>query len=89
MLDTSLKAWLMEINANPSLNMFLEKEGADGEINYELSPLDKFLKTKVLTDALNIAKAKNPKPEDYGSFTKILPADESEYSKYYIFEEAR
>jgi hypothetical protein len=27
LLDKKNNAWLMEVNANPSLNMFLEKEG--------------------------------------------------------------
>lgn len=26
LLDKKLRAWMMEVNSNPSLNMFLEKE---------------------------------------------------------------
>ena len=37
LLDTKLSAWLMEINANPSFNMFLERDLANGEVEKTLS----------------------------------------------------
>jgi len=48
LLDKKLNAWLMEVNANPSLNMFLEREiTQDGTQEPEklLCELDKFVKT--------------------------------------------
>ena len=44
----------MEINANPSLNMFLERELENGEVEKQLSELDKFVKTKVVAEAVRI-----------------------------------
>lgn len=56
LLDHKLNAWLMEINANPSLNMFLEREipGTNGEVEKTLSELDKYVKSKVVTEAIRI-----------------------------------
>lgn len=65
MLDHNCKAWLMEINANPSLNMYLERQNADGEQEKVLSEIDKYLKTLVLEDALKIVKTRKPL-DDYG-----------------------
>ncbi len=57
LLDKKMNAWLMEVNANPSLNMFLEKD-VDPASNVEpekiLSELDKFVKTKVMAESIRI-----------------------------------
>lgn len=57
LLDKKMNAWLMEVNSNPSLNMFLEKDIVPGmEIEPEkiLSELDKFVKTKVVAESIRI-----------------------------------
>jgi hypothetical protein len=54
LLDKKLNAWLMEINANPSLNMFLERDMPNGEVEKTLSELDKYVKSKVVTEAIRI-----------------------------------
>lgn len=48
----------MEINANPSLNMFLERQNEKGEHEKILSEIDKYLKTLVLNDAMKIIRSK-------------------------------
>lgn len=50
-LDKNLKAWLFEINDHPSMNINLEKEGDKGLIK-EVSEIDKFLKVKILGEAI-------------------------------------
>lgn len=50
-LDQDLKAWLFEINDHPSLNINLEKEGPIGLIK-EVSEIDKYLKVKILGEAI-------------------------------------
>ena len=54
LLDTKLRAWLMEINANPSFNMFLERELPNGEVEKTTSELDKYLKARVASEAIKI-----------------------------------
>ena len=54
LLDTKLRAWLMEINANPSFNMFLERDLLNGEVEKTLSELDKYLKARVASEAIKI-----------------------------------
>ena len=83
LLDQNNKAWLMEINANPSMNMFLEKINAEGEYERTLSELDKYLKCLVIEDAIKIVKSKKPL-DDWGIYTKILPSDDELDNRYYI-----
>ena len=57
LIDKKFKAWLMEVNSNPSLNIFLEREipGAlDGQTEKVLYELDKHVKAKVVTEAIRI-----------------------------------
>ena len=58
LIDTKMRAWLMEINANPSFNMFLERDMPNGEVEKTLSELDKYLKGKVATSAIHIVTDK-------------------------------
>lgn len=57
LLDENLKPWLIEINANPSLN--IEHE-TDQDYKYKklspaiISPVDQFVKEKVMEDTLKI-----------------------------------
>jgi hypothetical protein len=44
----------MEINANPSFNMFLERDLPNGEVEKTLSELDKYLKARVASEAIKI-----------------------------------
>jgi len=48
MLDTNLKAWQFEINANPSMNMHLERELPGGVFEKKVSKIDKYIKTLVI-----------------------------------------
>jgi len=51
LIDKKMNAWLMEVNSNPSLNIFLEREipGAlDGQTEKVLQELDKHVKAKVV-----------------------------------------
>mgnify|MGYP000671940186 CR=1 FL=1 len=60
----------MEINSNPSLNIFLEREipGAlDGQTEKILQELDKHVKAKVVTEAIRIV-ADEGNGEYEGSF---------------------
>ena len=78
----------MEINANPSLNMYLERQNANGEPEKVISELDKYLKTLILEDAIKIVRAKKPL-DNYGCFEKILPTEDDSINRFYVWDKAR
>jgi len=85
-----LKAWLFEINDHPSLNINLNKEGAKGLIT-EPSEIDKYIKVKVLGEAIQLLK--NHKKADilnvdsYKGYQRLLPSQE--FSEYDTFTQAK
>ena len=89
LLDKKLNAWLMEINANPSLCMFIEKDPVPGEPEPEkvLSELDKFVKTKIIGEAFKIVSGVGNVEYD-GTYEKILPVEDSTFDDYYIWNRA-
>ena len=79
----------MEINQNPSLNMYHEIENAAGEKTKAISEIDRKLKMRVLNDGLKIIRSKKD-PAELGLFEKIYPDPEnSYYNQFTVFEEAR
>lgn len=54
-IDSQLKAWVIEINDHPSLNINLCLEGEKGLIK-ELSEVDKYIKVKVIGDAIKLMR---------------------------------
>ena len=51
--------WLMEVNANPSLNVYNDKVLPNGDIEQTLSELDKYVKTNLLADTLALVSTSN------------------------------
>ncbi len=80
----------MEINANPSLNIFLEKEipGAlDGQTEKILQELDKHVKSKVVHEAIRIVTGQCNNEYD-GSYEQLLPVKDGSMDNYYIWNRA-
>jgi tubulin polyglutamylase TTLL11 len=44
LIDENGKAWILEVNSNPSLNPEHEVLGKDGKPTHELSPVDEYVK---------------------------------------------
>ena len=42
----------MEVNANPSLNVYNDKELPNGDIEQTLSEIDKYVKTSLVADTI-------------------------------------
>ena len=81
-IDSQLKAWVLEVNDHPSLNINLCTEGAKGLIK-EVSEVDRFIKVKVVGDAIKLMKKKSSKEnraalETYRCWHRILPSADSE-----------
>ena len=86
LLDKKLNAWLMEVNANPSLCMFLEKDIVPGEPEPEriLSEIDKYIKTMVIGEAVKIVSGQGNDEYD-GTYKKLLPLEDDSYDDYYVW----
>ena len=59
LIDENLNAWLLEVNANPSVNVYTDKELPNGDIEQTLSELDKFVKTNLLSDSIKVVTTPN------------------------------
>ena len=92
LIDKKCNAWLMEINSNPSLNIFLEREipGAlEGQTEKVLQELDKHVKSKVVSEAIRIVTGEGNDEYD-GSFDQILPYEEEDNEDdYYIWNKGQ
>ena len=76
MIDETLNAWLLEVNANPSLNVYTDKELPNGDIEQTLSELDKFVKTSLISDTIKVVTTPNEQLktiQEVGCLKKILP----------------
>lgn len=90
LLDKKMNAWLMEVNANPSLNMFLEKDmPPESTVEPEkiLSELDKFVKTQVVAESIRLVTGQGT-TEYEGTFKQLLPYEEEDFDRYYIWNRA-
>ena len=54
LIDEKLHVWLVELNANPSLNVYTDTVLPNGDIEQNLSELDKYIKTNLMSDCLKI-----------------------------------
>ena len=78
LIDEDLKPWLLEINANPSLNVEHDTEPGTKGV---LSPIDLYVKSKVMEDAIMIVRKSAKKQlemDSYGSYRKIFNDDDDE-----------
>jgi len=87
LIDKKNRAWLMEINSNPSLNIFLEREKEDGTSEKILQEIDKLIKSKVVTETINIVAGKGD-GEFEGCFEQLLPVEDGSMDEYYVWNKA-
>jgi len=76
LIDEAFNCWLLEVNANPSLNVYSDKELPNGDIEQTLSELDKYVKTTLVNDTLKIVTAPHDQHQniqEMGCLKKILP----------------
>ena len=91
LIDENLNAWLLEVNANPSLNVYTDKELPNGDIEQTLSELDKFVKTSLLSDVIKVVTTPNEHHkslQELGCLQKILPIDNGSLDELYLYSYA-
>lgn len=76
LVDENFNAWLLEVNANPSLNVYTDKELPNGDIEQTLSELDKYVKTSLVSDVVKVVTLPHEQAKqvmEQGFLKKILP----------------
>jgi len=80
LIDENWNCWLMEVNANPSLNVYNDKELPNGDIEQTLSEIDKYVKSTLVSDTLALLQSaplfqtRQYKPEEGVKYYKSVPA---------------
>jgi hypothetical protein len=59
LIDDNWHVWLLEVNANPSLNVYVNRELPNGDIEQTLSELDKYVKTGLVADVVQLVTNSN------------------------------
>ena len=96
MIDQKLKAWILEVNHSPSLNIHFQKDEilrdklsamkggstpnpAAEVVAPHICPVDLYVKSKVVADAINLAwKVSTGEKgiDEFGSLSKIYPNED-------------
>ena len=79
LVDQNLKAWLLEVNDNPSLYIYLEKDYMGGGVEKEISRVDLEVKSAVVGDAILLAK-KSERVDQFRTYSRLTGVDEGESS---------
>eukprot|EP00742_Colponemidia_sp_Colp-10_P007945 GILJ01008572.1.p1 GENE.GILJ01008572.1~~GILJ01008572.1.p1 ORF type:complete len:685 (+),score=114.58 GILJ01008572.1:277-2055(+) len=92
MIDSKLRPWLLEINANPSLRIDMQKEVSTGVFENLPSPLDQMIKETALCEALKMV-TKSPEElsalDEFEHYQRLSPPTSSSYEQYLFFDQAR
>ena len=61
MIDESLKAWILEVNDHPSLNIYFDTSFMQTRKMEEedICQVDLYVKSRVVTDSIKLAKKKD------------------------------
>ena len=61
LIDDKMKAWILEVNDHPSLNIYFDKEYMSHRVMTEedVCPLDLYVKSRVTKDTILMAKKKD------------------------------
>jgi len=89
LIDQDLKPWLLEINANPSFNIGHE-DSNDPKAKEIISPVDQFVKEKVVEDSILVSRksvAKQLQTESYRTFTQVYNSQDNEFDDMNLFKD--
>ena len=71
LIDDKMKAWILEVNDHPSLNIYFDTEFMNHKPQTEedVCPIDLYVKSRVVRDAISLVKKKSF--EEYYSFRSL------------------
>lgn len=77
LIDQNLKAWILEVNDHPSLNIyfdtaFMQTCKMEEE---DICQVDLYVKSRVVTDAITISRKKSPS-SSHNSLTQIFNSED-------------
>jgi hypothetical protein len=70
LIDRKLKAWILELNDHPSLNIYHEKGFMNSKAKEE-SPIDELIKCKVGQDAIDLVCMKKKQRTDIDEYNEM------------------
>ncbi len=61
LIDSQLKGWVLEINDNPSFDIFYSQEyiSMTKKGEEDICPVDRYVKSRVIRDAVNLMRSKH------------------------------
>jgi len=90
LIDSKLKPWLLEINANPSLSIDFEQDHTDGTFTSVPSEVDYYVKARAVEDALLIVRKSAEKQAQlttYRSYKLVYNSATSEYEQMNLIQD--
>jgi len=81
MIDEDLKAWVLEMNHNPSLDIYFSSEYMSGKkmTDDDICPVDFHVKNRVITDTLQLARKKLSTISSIDNFNSLSHIHPKEY----------
>ena len=79
-----MKAWILEVNDHPSLNIYFDTQfmNSKGMSDDDICPIDFYVKSKVVTDAIKLAKKTSfYEVESFKSLESIWPSESDEVTQ--------
>jgi len=78
LIDEKLKAWILEVNDHPSLNIYFDTTFMQAKKmdDSDICQVDLYVKSLLVKDTISLAKktpSKLDSIENFGSLTRILP----------------
>jgi hypothetical protein len=85
MIDENLKAWMLEVNDHPSLNIYHDQKCEMEHKEYtddDICQVDMYVKSRVTLDTINLAQMSIDEIsniDSFGSLTRLHPTNMSNW----------
>lgn len=94
MIDADLKAWVLELNHNPSLDIYFSSEYMSGKkmTDDDICPVDFHVKSKVISDTLHLVGKKLStiaSIDTFNSLSHIHPKEDGAQPLNHILQQLR